>query len=245
MKRGVFYIAFGKNFIKEVILSAESVKQNCGDIHITLFSDKEVESEFIDDCKVIDVQHIRPKVDYISESPYEQTIFLDSDTIVDHDITEMFDLLDKYEFAICHDLARKRENVSKLIPEYNEVPYAFSEVNPGVMVFSKTDNVMNFFENWKKLFYKYISSWPYEQPTFRTALWQSDVNFYIMPPEFNVRDDRVREKAVRMHHEFGEDHLKARIYHMHVDRRINAGTFEVDSLEDALEFCKENLLRYS
>jgi hypothetical protein len=81
MKRGVFYIAFGKNFIKEVILSAESVKQNCGDIHITLFSDTEVESEFIDDCRVIDVQHIRPKVDYISESPYEQTIFLDSDTM--------------------------------------------------------------------------------------------------------------------------------------------------------------------
>ena len=53
-----------------------------------------------------------------------------------------------------------------------------------------------------------------------------------------------REKQDRFHHEFGEEHLKARIYHMHADPRINQGTYEVKSMEEALEYCKKNMMRY-
>ena len=242
--KGVLYIGFGDNFVKEMLFSAESVKKHNPDLHITAFVDRPIESEFVDTYRLIKVNHLRPKVDYIAFTPYEQTVFLDTDTIVNHDLQEMFDLLNKYEFAICHDMARKRENVSALIPEYSEIPYSFSEVNPGVMVFSKTKSVVSFFENWKKLFYKHFNSWPYEQPTFRVALWQSDMQFYIMPIEYNVRDERVREKAIKMHKEFGEDHLKPRVYHMHADTGINRGKYDVDSLEQALEFCKENYMKY-
>ena len=40
--------------------------------------------------KKIKVNHIRPKVDYISFSPYDETLLLDSDTIVNYDITDIF-----------------------------------------------------------------------------------------------------------------------------------------------------------
>ena len=244
VKKGVLYIGFGDHFVKEMLFSAESVKVHNPNIHITAFVDRPIESEFIDSYRLIKINHLRPKVDYIAYTPYDQTVFLDTDTIVNHDLTEMYDLLHKYEFAICHDMARKRDNVSALIPEYSEIPYSFSEVNPGVMVFSKTKNVVSFFENWKKLFYKHFNSWPYEQPTFRVALWQSDMSFYIMPIEYNVRDERVREKAVKMHAEFGKDHLKPRVYHMHADTGINQEKYNVDSLEQALEFCKNNYMKY-
>ena len=141
MKRGVFYIAFGDNFLKELALSAESVKTHCPDLHITVFSDKKINCPFIDNNEIIEVSHLRPKVDYIKMTPYEETIFLDTDTIIDYNITEMYEILDKYDFAICHDLARKRKNVSNLIPEYRKIPYSFSEVNPGVMVFKKSDGI--------------------------------------------------------------------------------------------------------
>jgi len=180
MNKGVFYIAFGDNFIKELLISAESVKKHNPDLPIAVFSDKPINSDLIDTWFPIQVNHLRPKVDYIHLAPFEQTIFLDTDTIVDHDITEMFGILDKYDFAICHDLARKRVNVSNLIPEYKEIPYAFSEVNPGVMVFKKTQPVLDFFKLWKEHFYKYFNRWPYEQPTCRLELWKSDLNFYIL-----------------------------------------------------------------
>jgi len=244
MSRGVLYIGFGDNFVKEMLFSAESVKVNCPTMHITVFSDREVDSEFVDECRLIEVKHIRAKVDYIQFAPYDETIFLDTDTIVDHDISEMFGILEKYDFAMCHDLARKRENVSKLIPEYDDIPYAFSEVNPGVMVFSKNERVDSFFSNWRELFYKYFNVWPYEQPTFRVALWQSDMSLYILPIEYNVRGKNVREKAVNMHDEFGEGHLKARVYHMHADSKINQGQYDIQSVDEALEYCKKNYLEY-
>ena len=45
MSRGVLYIAFGDNFVKEMLLSAESVKKHNPDLHITAFIDKQVESD--------------------------------------------------------------------------------------------------------------------------------------------------------------------------------------------------------
>ena len=244
MEKGVLYIAFGENFVKEMLYSAESVKKHNPNLHITAFSDREIDSLFIDDYKIIEVNHIRAKVDYVAQTPYNKTIFLDSDTIVDYNIEEMFEILDHYDFAICHDLARKRKNVSRLIPEYAKIPYAFSEVNPGVMVFEKTDEVVEFFDLWKKYFYRYFSMWPYEQPTFRVALWESGLDFYILPPEYNIRSKGNRDKQRKFHHEFGADHLAPRIYHMHADNRINQGIYEVESVDDALEYCKNNLKEY-
>ena len=187
MDRGVFYIAFGENFIKEMLFSAESVKRHNPNLHITAFVDRELDSEFIDNYEIIEVSHLRPKVDYITKTPYKRTVFLDTDTIIDYNIEEMFEILEHYDFAICHDLARKRENVSRLIPEYAKIPYVFSEVNPGVMVFDKTDEVVEFFDLWRSYFYRYFRLWPYEQPTFRVALWESGLDFYILLPEYNIR----------------------------------------------------------
>ena len=218
MKRGVLYIAFGSSYIEEVLRSARSVKKHNPDMHITAFFDKKVESDFVDEVKIIKVSHIRAKVDYVHTSPYEQTIFLDSDTIVNRDITDMFDILSKYDFAICHDLARKRKNVSKIIPEYKKIPYSFSEVNPGVMVFKNCQSVRSFFKLWRKYFYKYIGVWKYEQPTFRVALWESNLNFYILPVEYNIRSKANREKQNRFRNKFGEEHLAPRIYHMHTNK---------------------------
>ena len=78
MKRGVLYIAFGEQFLKELRLSAESVKKHNPDLHITVFSDKAVDSPFVDDQRIIDVTHLRPKIDYIHETPYEETLFIDT-----------------------------------------------------------------------------------------------------------------------------------------------------------------------
>jgi len=244
MNRGVLYIAFGDNFIEEMLFSAESVKKHCPDLHITVFADREIKSDFVDDYEIIEVKHLRPKVDYVHLSPYKQTIFLDTDTIIDYDITEMFDILKKYDFAICHDLARKRDNICHQIPEYAKIPYTFSEVNPGVMVFSKTKPVDDFFSLWRKYFYKYFNRWPYEQPTFRVALWESDLQFYIMPVEYNIRSKQNRQKQKNNHSKFGPGHMTPRIYHMHADMRINQGKYDVKSLEQALKFCKENFMEY-
>ena len=247
MERGVLYIAFGDNFIKEMLFSAESVKKHSPDLHITVFTDRDVVSEFIDKCEIIEVSHLRPKIDYISLTPYEQTLFLDTDTIIDWNIEEMFDLLDNFDFAGTHDLARKRKKYSAVMPEYRDIPYAFSEINTGVLVFKKNEKVMNLFKDWRECFYKYYRHCPWDQASFRITLWKNildGLKFYVFPVEYNIRSKANREKQIRFHHEFGAEHLTPRIYHMHADTRINQGTYEIESLDEALRICKENFMEY-
>ena len=244
MNRGVLYIVFGDEFIQEMKFSAESVKKYNPDLPITVFSDRNVECEFIDDVQIMEVRHMRPKIDYINQAPYEQTLFLDTDTIVNHKLDDLFGILEKYDIALAHDLARKRKKFFYTIPEYGKIPYSFSEVNTGVMVFNKNERVQKLFEAWRENFYKYYNVVPWDQPSFRISLWQSDVSLYVLPVEYNIRSQANREKQVRFHHEFGEEHLKPRIYHMHADTRINQGAYEVNSLEEALEICKQNFMRY-
>ena len=112
------------------------------------------------------------------------------------------------------------------------------------MVFDKTEEVVEFFNLWKSYFYKYFQLWPYEQPTFRVALWESGLDFYVLPPEYNIRSKGNRDKQRKFNHEFGKDHLAPRIYHMHADSRINQGKYEVQSVNQALEYCKKNFMEY-
>ena len=247
MNRGILYIAFGKHFIKELTLSAESVKKHNPNLHITAFIDRPVESDFIDDVRIIDSKHLRPKVDFIADTPYEETLFLDTDTIVDYNIEDMFELLENFDFAGTHDLARKRKKYSAVMREYREIPYSFSEINTGVLVFQKNDKVMSLFSAWKENFYKYFNYCPWDQPSFRISLWQSiqdGLNFYVFPVEYNIRSRANREKNRRLHHEFGDKHLTPRIYHMHADTRINKGIYEIETLEEALSVCKKNFMEY-
>ena len=247
MNKGVLYIAFGEHFVKEMLFSAESVKKHNPDLHVTAFIDRQIESEYVDEVKIIKVAHLRPKIDYIALTPYEQTLFLDTDTVIDRNIEDMFELLDNVDFAGTHDLARKRKKYSNVMPEYKNIPYAFSEINTGVLVFKRNEKVLSLFKDWREYFYHYYQYCPWDQASFRISLWkaiQEGLQFYVFPVEYNIRSKANREKQRILHHEFGEEHLAPRIYHMHADTRINKGTYEVQSLEEALRICKENFMEY-
>ena len=240
-KRGILYICHGDKYIKELEISAKSVKKFSPNLPITLFTDRKMSSKYIDDVRVIKLKSVRSKVYYIYDSPYEQTCFLDTDVIADYSIDDIFDILrsdnskDGYDIGIAHDLARKREKYSKVIPEYGQIPYSFSEVNTGVLVFRKCDEVKELFDMWAKYHKQYYRACPYDQPSFRVSLWKSNVKPYILPVEYNIRSLQNREKQVRFHNEFGKDHMTPRMYHMHHGQQ---------NLEDALKYCKKNHMPY-
>ena len=240
MNSGVLYIFHGEEkYRTEAIVSAQSLKKASPDVHITAFSDVNFESEYFDDVVTIKPSGIRSKVQYLYDSPYDHTLYLDADVIINRDISEMFSILSKFDLGIAHDLGRKREKYSRIMPEYQEIPYSFSEVNGGVILFKKNDRTQELFELWKKYYGKYngrlFKSCSWDQPSFRISLWRSSVSFYIFPPEYNIRSMTNREKQDKFHHEFGEDHLAPRIFHMHHSK---------NNLEDALTYCIENAQPY-
>jgi len=215
--KGVLYIAFGEKYVDEAIYSAKSLKRHCPELPAALFTDKKIEDSVFDNIKIIEADHIRCKVDYIYDSPYDYTLYLDSDTKINHDITEMFEILDKFDIALTHSFARKLDWKSKAITEYAEIPYSFPECEGGVILFKKSEKTKHFFKLWRGLFYKYkeqTKNW--DQATFRVALWQSDLKIHTLPIEYNLRSQGNREKIDRlMESGNNPDLLKPKILHWH------------------------------
>jgi hypothetical protein len=233
MSCGYIYVASNSvggmkehNYVKEAIYSAKSLKKICPNAKITLFTDKELKEDVFDNIEYVDMS-LRCKQNCLLKSPYEKTILVDTDTCFNHSIEDLFTMLDKYELCACHCFSRKRK---LQIPEYMKIPYAFSEINTGIVAFKKCDNFTNFANLWVKYYEKYKNVTPWDQPTGRVALWESGINVYILPAEYNRRHKGSKDKCVKLRKQgdnrFGEDHLKTRVYHFHGIEKMNKETIE-------------------
>lgn len=239
---GFLYIAFGENFYREALKSAEILKKETN-LPIHIFTDQKQISDYelqvFTSIEKVPGTHKRSKVDFIHMSPFEKTIYLDSDIVVVGNIDDLFELLDKFDVLATLDTARKRENISKIIKIYSEIPYAFGEVNGGLLGFNKyaRDKIFRF---WPKLFYKYmIETKGWDQPTLRILLWKYQNSIYLLPPEYNVRSSALLKKVRENKNLFGVNHMKPRIYHMHANKEINKGIYEDYSSDEIIEIVKE------
>ena len=249
-EKGYLYIAYGKAFTKEALMSIRSLRKYTK-MPIALYTDsKEISKEIQDELGInlvgeIQVNHLRAKVDYMDQSPFVKTVFLDSDTVIVRNCDDMFELLDRFDIAIVNDYARKRKKYSDIVPEYGEIPYAFSEANSGVIAFNSSTRTQTFLKMWKEYFYKYYketNGW--DQVSFRISLWKSNVKIHHMPFEYNVRSKANREKQKRYKHEFGEDHMESRIIHIHYDNEIHQGVYRIENLEELERIVKEKAVDY-
>jgi hypothetical protein len=194
--RGVVYVAFGERFVAEAAYSARSLQQHCPGLPAVLFTDKPVTESPFDDVKLVEVGHIRAKVDLLAQSPFEQTLYIDSDTRVVRDLRDVFDVLGRFDLAMAHDFARKRSTMASRIPEYAAIPYAFSEFNGGVILYGRSPGATRFLELWRQRFHQYkeqTQGW--DQASLRVAAWESGAQILTLPPEFNVRSEGVRRRV--------------------------------------------------
>ena len=223
--RGLLYIAFGDTYIKEAINSFSSIIRN-NDFPGTIFCDKIVPGlEIFENVNLIKPRHKREKVEYLSLSPYEKTLYLDSDTLaIDVDLNDLFQLLDNYEIALTHDFARYRYKWGKLIDEYRKIPECYSEFNGGLILF-KMPNAEYFFDLWRKYFYKYyLITKGWDQASLRLAIYKSNLKLYVLPVEYNVRSNKNRQKANQTPIlEGGKNPLNPKIIHWH---GVNLSNYE-------------------
>lgn len=157
---------------------------------------------------LINAAHARSKVDCIRDTPFDQTIYLDCDTIVRHDLSDMFNVLERFDIGLARVVLWHRKTHSK--HHAVEVPQIFSEPNTGVIVYrSDTPRMRAFLEDWHRRFYEFGNS--NDQITMREALWESDVRYYVLPEQFNKRVIEGSEVIYT-------DRPKARIWHLPILR---------------------------
>lgn len=180
--KGVLYIATGGQYLKEALNSMETLKQET-DLNCALITDKPVDHELID--KIIIKQNPKGKeniyfrLSNLEHSPFNRTLFLDSDTYINSDITNIFSILAEYDFAISHAPVRNVERVP-------EIPEWFPEYNGGVLLYKKNNKVQNFFNEWENNYDNL--NFNKDQPSLRKTLFESnDINYFTLLPEYNMR----------------------------------------------------------
>ena len=105
---GVIYYATGKNFLREANNSARSVKEKLEGIKTAIFTDgmyKSLLDENLFDYVIFREKQVSPKLGRITclaESPFEKTLFLDTDTEVLEPVWELFEILEKFDLALTH-----------------------------------------------------------------------------------------------------------------------------------------------
>ncbi len=195
--KGIIYIVTGRECVDEAFLAAASVKNCMPNIPITLFSDVPLSSSLFDQVVPIakSTHGHEEKILNIAKSPYQETLYLDSDTHMVDDSRELFSLLERFDLAAVHAPYRAQYQVS-------EVPDCFPEFNTGVLLFSKSDKTDLLFARWIQIYREdgiktvnwlfpggaslYQHAIP-DQPSFRRALYESDVRIATVPPEYNCR----------------------------------------------------------
>ena len=181
---GVVYFATGRQYINEAEESAKSVKANTS-LPVTLFTDTTVRRSVFDEVRQITSasRSVGDSIPCDDAFPYERNLMLDTDTYVTESLSELLDVLDKYEIAVCHAPGRK---------DVSGVPDAITEYNTGVIAYRRSDGVQDFFSKWRDEYQSQVrrSGHVTNQGTFTKTLYHSELPFIVLPPEYNVRTQR-------------------------------------------------------
>lgn len=209
-KQGVLYIATGKKYIEAAIKSAYSVRRHSPNLPIHLFANwqssniklKELPFPF-SSISEIENPHRRSKIDYLPQTPFEQTLYLDSDTKLNADISPMFNLLERFEIALSHAHRRENEFTNKFWK--TKIPEVYPQFNSGVILYHKNKDTLALFKAWKNAFI--AAGFPQDQITLRETLWLSNIRIATLAPEYNVR-------FLKYHFLWSSTEAKTKIFHL-------------------------------
>lgn len=181
---GVLFVVTGAHYTAAAGDAARSVAQTNPWLKIGIFSDQEVPDPVFTFVGKIQGEDSRRKHEYVGQSPFANTLYLDSDVRVLDDLSDLFRLLERYEMAGAH--VRYRSVPKRLRKNKLDLPQAFPQINCGVLLYRKCEHVDALFQSWVDIYRD--NGFTRDQIPFREALWQSEVKFYAFGPEYNMRN---------------------------------------------------------
>ena len=192
--RGVIYISTGDRYYNECLKSVSSLKQHNPDLSVTLFTDRNEVDPLFDNLVVLEEPYFSmlDKMCNIWKTPYDQTLFIDSDTYITGSLNDYFEVLEYCDFAGTIESARGFWYEGEM-----DLPTGLCDINGGVLCFKNTPAVMTALKQWHSEYLK-TSVWlekygpdnwylTNDQPSLRKLIWTNrDIRVAILPDEFNA-----------------------------------------------------------
>jgi hypothetical protein len=182
MTDGVIYVARGSDYLDLAQRSARSLRALHPGLPVDLYTDQTLAAGLFDRVLPI-AAGPSPKLACLTETRFDRTLYLDCDTLVLAPLGDLFDVLGRFELALAHDMRR----ASALIRDSHRetLPYAFPQLNAGVLLYRRSAPMWGFLRDWQRLYGEAGRS--RDQVSLHDLLWTSDLRFYVLPPEFNLR----------------------------------------------------------
>jgi len=209
---GFVYVATGKKYRLEAAEAAASLRATNPNARICLVTDCAEGPTFWDDVVLLETPAFgfRDKIGMLL-CPYERFVYIDTDTLVLGELSEVFTLLDRFDFA-GHQLFEGHDYRPPGVPDI------FPDFNSGVMAFRRSPTVERFFERWSGLYDAFIAKnqggyYHYanvgDQQSLRVAMYESDLRMAVLGPEYNFVPSHVNFACapVRILHARGRPHL--------------------------------------
>jgi hypothetical protein len=193
---GIVYVATGQKYLDEAIVSATSCRAQMPHVPIHIFTDIPTSNSVFSSVTLLSeaIHRSGDKILPLMESPYQRTVFLDTDTYACGSFEEVFELLNTFDVAGVHSPKRISYRLRNFpVPEeLREIPSAFTELNTGVLAFRKNAATDQLFREWH-FWYKCAvkrgdnNGKPHDQPSFRVALFHSRCRYHVLTAEYNCR----------------------------------------------------------
>jgi hypothetical protein len=205
--QGILYSCSGEAYIEEALRSARSSIAHNALPHVLFVSADVADEPGLQTVRFEpSANAYADKVANMRRSPFERTIYLDTDTFVVDEIVHLFDVLDHFELAVAHDPSRRRSSDPL-------VPAAFCEFNTGVIAWRAGERVNEFMRGWQETYVRWLEDEPFagaarasakrrarlepgsspgwggaaDQPAFRRCAWEQELRLLVLPPEYNLR----------------------------------------------------------
>ena len=180
---GVMFVAVGPHYKFEALTAAQRVTEVMPGLKVLIYADWDPE-EAIDGVEFKRVERATrsflDKVVLLEETPFERTLFLDTDIWLVDPIWDVLELLDKFDIVGGYDSARVHDVVEG-------IPEAFPEINTGLVAYRKTDAVLRFFKNVAETYEPIQNEVAGDQTAFRMCLYEADLRVHVLPPEYNCQ----------------------------------------------------------
>lgn len=112
----------------------------------------------------------------------KRLLYLDTDTYVCDNLSDLFEMLERYDFVGAHAPARSTTNT------VGRIPPSFPEINIGVLAFRNAPVVEALFRGWEARYDEHPNVYKNnDQGPLREALWHWPGRLYVLPPEYNMR----------------------------------------------------------
>lgn len=203
--RGVIYVAFGRPYLAMALYSRVSLARTNPGLPACIVTNLQIEKTQIPMLGVADTvisldaevaKNRSIKTAIIDYTPFEETIFLDCDTVVMGRLDKGFEYLRYFDICARLNPYPQTRRGKADIPifdglEVGDCPHW----NSGVLIFSKSGGARRFFRDWAGNFRSLGNQ--YDQVSLAKTIFECPVRFLSLDRRWNATDPFIGRRAWR------------------------------------------------